>query len=85
MAQEKDLVFLMALVALGIMIASGLVAFLQWMVVIPVTLVGLIFTIFLLQQNKDEAVHLSEKLEKAVFLITLIFLAVALVVLYQPA
>jgi hypothetical protein len=40
MGQEKDMLFLMALVAAGVVLASGLAAFMQWMVVIPITIAG---------------------------------------------
>ena len=85
MDQEKDMIILTALVATGIIIASGLAAFLQWMVVIPVTIVGVLFAIILLLQNRDKAVHLSEALEKWAFIIALIFFIVAFIVLYKPA
>ena len=49
MAEEKDLLFRVALVAFGVILASGLAAFLQWMVVIPITLVAILFTGLLLK------------------------------------
>ncbi|MCK9150735.1 hydrogenase [Methanobacterium alcaliphilum] len=85
MAEEKDIIFLTALVALGVVLASGLAAFLQWMVVIPVTIVGIIFTVIIMLQQRDKAVHFSEILEKWAFIIALILFIVAFIVLYKPA
>ncbi len=85
MAEEKDIIFLTALVAAGVIIVSGLAAFLQWMVVIPVTIVGIIFTILILLQHRDKAVHFSESIEKGAFIVALIFFIVAFIVLYKPA
>lgn len=85
MAEEKDLIFLTALVAGGVILASGLAAFLQWMVVIPVTMVAVLFTVLLSYIHNDKAVHYSEKLEGYAFIIALLFFIVAFIVLYQPA
>lgn len=85
MEQEKDMLFLMALVAAGVVLASGLAAFMQWMVVIPITIAGILITIIMLLQNRDKAVHFTENLEKWVFIGTLLFFIVAFIVLYKPA
>jgi energy-converting hydrogenase A subunit K len=85
MGQEKDMLFLMALVAAGVVLASGLAAFMQWMVVIPITIAGVLITIIMLLQNRDKAVHFAENLEKWVFIGTLLFFIVAFIVLYKPA
>jgi len=85
MAEEKDFLFLVALVAIGVILASGLAAFLQWMVVIPITLVAVLLTYLILRQNNHKIVHLSETLEKWAFIAALLFFIVAFIVLYKPA
>lgn len=85
MDQEKDLLFLLALVGAGVVLASGLAAFMQWMVVIPVTIAAVFITIIILLLKRDKAVHFAENLEKWVFIVSLLFFIVAFIVLYKPA
>lgn len=80
---DKGIIVLTALVSLGMIIASFLASSMQRMVVIPVTIVNVIFLIILLAQNQKIS-HLSEKIEQIVFIVTLIIIAISFAFLYKP-
>ncbi|KZX16586.1 hypothetical protein MBCUT_07400 [Methanobrevibacter cuticularis] len=84
MNKEKDLVVLTSLVAIGIIVASGLAATLQTMIVFPVALFGLVMFPLLWIQTTKKGVHLAENLEKIVFLLTLFIIAISFAILYVP-
>jgi len=84
MNKEKDFIILTSLVAIGIIIASGLTVVLQRWEVIPVTIFAFIMFPLILLQNKKKFIHLAENLESIVFIITLIIIALGFIVLYKP-
>jgi energy-converting hydrogenase A subunit K len=84
MNKEKDLILLISFVAIGVIIASGLVVVFQTIVVIPVLIFGIIMFPLILLQNKKKFIHLAENLEKVIFFITLVIIAVSFAILYKP-
>ncbi|MEN6330103.1 MAG: hydrogenase [Methanobacteriaceae archaeon] len=85
MEKEKDILFLVALVAAGATLASGLAASLQWIVVLPLTL-GVFFLMVLISfQYRKGGIYLSEKLETGAFILVVVFFALSFIYLYKPA
>lgn len=85
MEKEKDLLFLLTLVAAGATLASGLAASLQWIVVLPLTL-GVLFLMILVSfQYRKGAINLSEKLETGAFILVVVFFALSFIYLFKPA
>ena len=83
--QEKDILFLMALAVFGSVLASGLAAFLQRAVVLPLTIAVFLIMILTFFQYKHKFVHLAENAEKWAMIIVLIGIILALIHLYRPA
>ncbi len=86
MNEEQDFTLLLSFVALGITICGALVTFLQgsagFTQGIPIMIIGLIFFPLILKSNSERVSELNEKLEKIMFFITLIIIAVSFVSLY---
>jgi energy-converting hydrogenase A subunit K len=82
--QEKDILFLMALAVFGAVLASGLAAFLQRLVVIPLTIAVFLIMILTFFQYKHKFVHLAENAEKWAMIIVLIGIILTLIHLYRP-
>jgi energy-converting hydrogenase A subunit K len=82
---EKDMLFLLALVAAGAVFASGLVASLQWIVVLPLTIGALVLCVLVYLQYQKKAIHLSEKLETIGFIVAVLAFAVSFIYLFKPA
>jgi energy-converting hydrogenase A subunit K len=82
---EKDMLFLLALVAAGSALASGLAASLQWIVVLPLTIGALILCGLVYLQYKKKAIHISEKLETIAFILAVFAFAVSFIYLFKPA
>ncbi len=82
--EEKDILFLLALLSFGAVLASGLAAFLQWIVALPLTIAVLLLLILFLFQNRPGGVHLSENLEKIAFIVVLISIIFSFIYLYKP-
>ena len=85
MEKERDVLFLVALVAAGATLASGLAASLQWMVVLPLTLGVLVLMVLILFQYRKGAINLSEKLETGAFILVVVFFALSFIYLFKPA
>lgn len=83
--QEKDVRFLMAFAVAGAVLASGLAAFQQWIIVLPLTLAVFILMILTFLQYKDKFIHLSENAEKWAMIIVLISIILSFIYLYRPA
>ncbi len=83
--QEKDILFLMALAAGGAVLASGLATFLQWIIVLPLTIAVFLIMILTFFQYKHKFVHLAEDAEKVAMIIVLISIILSLIYLYRPA
>jgi energy-converting hydrogenase A subunit K len=82
--QEKDTLFLMGLAAFGAVLASSLAVYLQWIVVLPLTVALVLIMILTSQLYKKRAIHFSENAEKWVMIITIICFIFAFVYLYRP-
>lgn len=85
MKQEKDTLFVMALISAGVIIVSGLAATKQWIVVIPVTIVAVFLTVLTTLQYRKGVIHLSETFERWAMILVLILFIYSFVVLYKPA
>ncbi|MGC9516119.1 MAG: hypothetical protein ACP5C3_00305 [Methanomicrobiales archaeon] len=85
MKKEKDTIFLMALVAAGVILISGLAGLLQWFIVIPVTIAGFLLTLLILTQYREDAIKLSESLEKWAMIIIVFMFIISFIILYKPA
>ena len=83
--QEKDVLFLMALAVSGAVLASGLAAFQQRLVVLPLTIAVFLIMILTFFQYKHKFVHLAENAEKYAMIIILISIIISLIYLYRPA
>jgi energy-converting hydrogenase A subunit K len=82
--QEKDTIFFMALAVSGAVLASGLAAFLQWIVVLPLTLAVFFVMILTIMQYRKGAFHLSVKLENWAMIAVLIAFICSFIYLYRP-
>lgn len=85
MEKEKDILFMVALVAAGATLASGLAASLQWIVVLPLTLGVLFLMVLIWFQYRKGAVNISEKLETGAFILVVVFFALSFIYLFKPA
>ena len=84
MENEKDFVLLTSLLAVGIIIVTGLVVGLHRWEVLPVTIFGLIMFPLILLQTKKKFAHITENIEYVVFIITLAVIAIGFIMLYKP-
>ena len=82
--QEKDTLFLMTLAAFGAVLASALAAFLQWIVVLPLTIGVFLLMILTYFLNQKGTIHFSENAEKWVMILTLVAFIAAFIYLYRP-
>jgi energy-converting hydrogenase A subunit K len=85
MERERDMLFLITLVAAGATLASGLAASLQWIVVLPLTLGVLFLMVLIWFQYRKGAINLSEKLETGAFILVVVFFALSFIYLFKPA
>lgn len=84
MMKEQDTLFLMALVGVGAVIMSGLAVFKQWVIVVPLTVAVIFLAFFMLYQNRNKFVHISESLEKVAFIVALVLFILSFIYLYRP-
>ena len=84
MENERNYTILTSLLAVGIIIVSGLAVVLQRWEVLPVTIFGLIMFPLIALQNKKKFAHITENIENIVFIITLAIIAIGFVMLYKP-
>ena len=85
MADEKGIILLSALTIVGVIIASALVVITQEIMAIPIVIIAIMLTLLIFYQNKDKISHLSENLEKIMFILTLLFIIISFILLYKPA
>jgi energy-converting hydrogenase A subunit K len=81
---EKDTIFFMALAVSGAVLASALAAFLQWIIVLPLTVAVFLIMILTTMQYKKGAIHFSEKAETWAMVLVLIALVCSFIYLYRP-
>ena len=84
MNQEKGVIFLTALVALGIACFGVVCTLVQSLWLTPIVVMGLIFFILILLTNKGHFAHKIESLEKVFFIITFLVIVVSFILLYKP-
>lgn len=84
MSGEKDFLVLTSLVAIGIIFISALVIIFQRKIVLPLLVIAIIITPFILYQNKEKYAKLSEQIEKIAFFVTFIVICILMVVAYKP-
>jgi len=82
--QEKDTLFLMTLAAFGAVLASALATFIQWIVVLPLTIAVFLLMILTYLLHRKGAVHFSENAEKWTMILTLLVFIAAFIYLYRP-
>ncbi|MCE5214519.1 MAG: hydrogenase [Methanobacterium sp.] len=83
--QEKDTLFLMTLAVFGAVLASSLAAYLQIIVVLPLTIAVFLIMILAALLTKKKAIHLSENLETWAMIIVLISIIISFIYLFRPA
>lgn len=83
--QEKDLLFLLALSAFGAVLASSLAAFLQLIVVLPVTIAVFLIMVLTALLTRMRAIHFSEKLETWAMILVLLAFIASFIYLFRPA
>ncbi|WP_295721989.1 hypothetical protein [uncultured Methanobrevibacter sp.] len=84
MSGEKDFLVLTSLVAIGIIFISALVIIFQSKVTLPLLVIAIIITPFILYQNKENNAKLSEQIEKIAFFVTFIVICILMIVAYKP-
>ncbi|MDO5849765.1 MAG: hypothetical protein Q4P14_00995 [Methanobacteriaceae archaeon] len=84
MSNDKGMLVLTSLVAVGIFVVALIAAYLQSIVVWPLVVIGLIFIPFILLQDRVKYANLAEKLEHLAFFITLAVIIVGFLIVYTP-
>lgn len=79
---ENVIVYLTALVAIGIIIVGLLTTFMHSTLIAPVVVIGLILFIFVILAKGDFA-HKIENIERSCFFITFIAIILAFILLYR--
>lgn len=83
MNSEDVIVYLTALVAIGVIVVGLLTTFLHSTFVAPIVIVGIILAIFILY-SKGNFSHKTESIEKVCFIITFIAIICSFILLYKP-
>jgi len=83
--KEKDTLFLLALAAFGAVLASSLAAYMQLIIVLPLTLAVFLIMILTIFLYKKSAIHWSEKLETLAMIIVLVSIIISFIYLFKPA
>ena len=83
MNSENMIVYLTALVAIGIIVVGLLTSFLHSTLIAPIVIIGFILTIFVLL-SKGNFSHKIESIEKICFIITFLAIICSFILLYKP-
>ena len=83
MNSENVIVYLTAIVAIGIIVVGGLATFLHSTLLAPIVVLGVILTIFVLLA-KGNFSHKIESIEKLCFIITFLAIVCSFILLYKP-
>ena len=83
MNSEDMIVYLTALVAIGIIVIGILTTIFHSTIIAPIVLVGIILAIFVLL-SKGNFSHKIESVEKICFIITFIAIICSFILLYKP-
>jgi len=84
MNKEKDFIIITSLVAIAIIIYSGLATIMQRWFVLPITIFGFIVFSLILIQNKEKLAHITENLENIMFIVTLAIIIILFIVHFKP-
>lgn len=86
MNKEQDFTLLISFIPLGIAVCGALVCLLQgnigFMQGLPLIIIGLILFPLVLKSNSEKISEFNEKLEKIMFFITIIIIAISFIYLY---
>ena len=83
MNSENVIVYLTALVAVGVIIVGILTTLLHSALIAPIIIIGVILAIFVLL-SKGNFSHKIESIEKLCFIITFIAIICSFILLYKP-
>ena len=83
MNSEDVIVYLTALVAIGVIVVGLLTTFLHSTTIVPIVIIGIVLAIFVLY-SKGNFSHKIESFEKICFFITLIAIICSFILLYKP-
>ena len=83
MNSEDVIVYLTTLVGVGVIIVGILATLLHSVVLLPIVVIGIILTVFLLLSRGNFS-HKIESMEKICFVITLIAIICSFILLYKP-
>ena len=83
MNSENMIVYLTALVAVGVIVVGGLATFFHSTILAPIVIIGVILAIFLLLA-KGNFSHKIESVEKICFIITFLAIVCSFILLYKP-
>ena len=83
MNSEEIIVYLTALVAVGIIVVGILATFYHSTILAPIVVIGVVLAIFLLLA-KGNFSHKIESIEKICFIITFLAIVCSFVLLYKP-
>ena len=83
MNSEDVIVYLTTLVGVGVIIVGILATLLHSVVLLPIVVIGIILTVFLLLSRGNFS-HKIESMEKICFVITLIAIICSFILLFKP-
>ena len=83
MNSEDVIVYLTALVAIGVIVVGLLTTFLHSTTIVPIVIIGIVLAIFVLY-SKGNFSHKIESIEKICFVITFIAIICSFILLYKP-
>lgn len=83
MNSEDVIVYLTALVAIGVIIVGLLTTLLHSTIIAPIVIIGIVLAIFVLLAKGNFA-HKIESIEKICFIITFIAIVCSFILLYKP-
>lgn len=83
MNSEDVIVYLTALVAVGVIVVGLLATFLHSTLLAPIVLIGIVLAVFLFLARGNFS-HKIESIEKVCFIITFIAIICSFILLYKP-
>ena len=83
MNSEDMIVYLTALVAIGVIVVGILATVLHSTMIAPIVIIGIVLAIFVLL-SKGNFSHKIESLEKVCFIITFLAIICSFILLYKP-
>ena len=84
MNSEDMIIYLTALVAVGVVVVGLLTTVFHSTLIVPIVIIGIVLAIFLLLA-KGNFSHKIESIEKICFVITFIAIVCSFILLYKPA